>query len=228
MRDSLASIRIQSTADNIETDIPCTRLLLAAGAWTPSVYRTLFPASTFTPPVSSLAGHHIVVKSPRWTAKEEAAGCHSVFTTDDSGFSPELISRIGGEIYVAGLNDATLRIPSTPAGAKDMVDPSSIEKLKKVATRMLVKDDGPDDLDVVRNGLCFRPVTPSGRPILSRINDEKLGEGFKTLGHGEGGVWMAAGHGPWGISHSLGTGKVMAEMMEGKPTSANVEALALS
>lgn len=40
-------------------------------------------------------------------------------------------------------------------------------------------------------------------------------------------MFVAAGHGPWGISHSLGTGKVMAEMIEGKPTSANIKALGM-
>lgn len=38
---------------------------------------------------------------------------------------------------------------------------------------------------------------------------------------------IVLGHGPWGISHSLGTGKVMAEMVESKPLSANVKSLSL-
>jgi glycine/D-amino acid oxidase-like deaminating enzyme len=33
-----------------------------------------------------------------------------------------------------------------------------------------------------------------------------------TRGTREGGVFIAAGHGPWGISLSLGTGKVMSEI----------------
>ena len=43
----------------------------------------------------------------------------------------------------------------------------------------------------------------------------------------DGGVFIAAGHGPWGISHSLGTGKVMAEMLEGEELSADVGALGM-
>ncbi|KAI9661191.1 MAG: hypothetical protein M1821_009518 [Bathelium mastoideum] len=225
LRDCLASVRIQSTIDDSETDIPCTRLLLTAGAWTPSVYATLFPKSSFTPSIGSLAGHHIVIKSPRWTAEQEPGGCHSVFTTDDAGFSPELFSRVGGEVYIAGLNDPALRLPATPAQAKSMVDSDSIARLKQTASRLMVAEGGPDDLEVLREGLCFRPVAPRGQPMLGRIEDVKLGDGFRTLGGSEGGVWMAAGHGPWGISHSLGTGKVMAEMIEGKPTSADVRAL---
>lgn len=73
---------------------------------------------------------------------------------------------------------------------------------------------------------CFRPVTSSGRPIVSRIPDEKLG-GVKTHHGAAGGVYIAAGHGAWGISHAPGTGFVLAELLEGRPTSAKIEALEL-
>jgi glycine/D-amino acid oxidase-like deaminating enzyme len=73
---------------------------------------------------------------------------------------------------------------------------------------------------------CFRPVTSSGRPIVSRIPDEKLG-GIKTKDGGNGGVYIAAGHGAWGISHAPGTGLVLSELMEGRQTSAKVDALQL-
>jgi glycine/D-amino acid oxidase-like deaminating enzyme len=63
-------------------------------------------------------------------------------------------------------------------------------------------------------------------PILSQIPDEDLG-GTVTKPGADGGVFVAVGHGPWGISQSLGTGKVMAEMIEREKTSANVGALGM-
>ena len=42
-----------------------------------------------------------------------------------------------------------------------------------------------------------------------------------------GGVFVAAGHGPWGIAHSLGTGKVVAELMRGEVPSADISKLGL-
>jgi glycine/D-amino acid oxidase-like deaminating enzyme len=69
-------------------------------------------------------------------------------------------------------------------------------------------------------------VTASGRPIISRVPDAKLG-GLLTRPGNDGGVFIASGHGAWGISQSLGTGLVLAEMIEGRPTSANVKALSL-
>lgn len=39
VRDELSSIRIADTQSSTETDIPCTRLIITAGAWSPQVFR---------------------------------------------------------------------------------------------------------------------------------------------------------------------------------------------
>jgi len=64
-------------------------------------------------------------------------------------------------------------------------------------------------------------VSPTGKPILARIHEADLGDGVKV----GGGVFVAGAHGPWGISLSLGTGWVMAEMILGRETSVDVKAL---
>lgn len=223
---NLSGVRVRSEKDGTETDIPCSRLAITSGAWSPAVFSTLFPKSSMRLPVTSLAGHSLVVRSPRWSKELEDWGCHAVFSTDAGGFSPEIFSRIGGEIYIAGLNDASLPLPKTGADAK--VDPGSVQQLKVVARKMLGLPEGQeDDLEVLREGLCFRPVTRMGDPIISRIADSKLGDGLKTRGRGSGGVFLAAGHGPWGISLSAGTGKVLSELIEGTETSADVRRLRL-
>ena len=74
---------------------------------------------------------------------------------------------------------------------------------------------------------CFRPVTGSGRPIVSRIPDAKLGGGLSTKQDADGGVYIAAGHGAWGITQGPGTGLCLAELVEGRKTSADLTALAL-
>lgn len=220
----LNALRIQY-ASGPEHRIPCTRLLLTAGAWTPTVFSTLYPSSTLRIGVSALAGHSIVVKSPRWTREHESKGCDAVFTTMRSGFSPEIFSRVGEEIYVAGLNDSSIPLPDLATDAK--IDAASIAELTEV-TQKLLGDDGLDasDVQVMREGLCFRPVTRRGTPILSRIPEKELG-GIKTREGVDGGVYLAVGHGPWGISQSLGTGKVMQEMLEGVECSADVGSLGM-
>jgi glycine/D-amino acid oxidase-like deaminating enzyme len=217
----LTGIRISNTETKVETDLPGTSVLISAGAWSPQVFSTLFRNSKRKLPLSSLAGYSLVVRSPTWGNNTE--DCHAVFTTEESGYSPEIFSRANGEIYIAGLNSAAIPLPSLPGESN--INKECIRMLEKTAKRVIVAGQ-KDDLEIVRKGLCFRPVTARGTPILGRIPDQDLG-GIKTKRDGEGGVWLAAGHGPWGISMSLGTGKVMAEMIQGKPTSARVSELGL-
>ncbi|TID26485.1 FAD dependent oxidoreductase-like protein [Venturia nashicola] len=224
MRDQLSSVRI-AMDEGDEVDVPCTRLVITAGAWSPSVFKQLFPNATTSIPITPLAGHSLLIKSPRWLKEYEKNGCHAVFATDTQGFSPEIFSRAGEEIFLAGLNSSTIPLPNLPTDA--MTNPSDIEKLRSVAKQMLGMPDQEDDLQILREGLCFRPVTESGTPIISRIEDSCLGDGFSTRGSGEGGVFVSGGHGPWGISQSLGTGKVLSELVEGMATSADIAALAL-
>lgn len=204
------------------SDIPCTKILIAAGAWSPEVFSTLFPNSHMKLPISSLAGHSLVVRSPRWSQEHEEKGCHAIFTNDEAGYSPEIFSRTGGEIYIAGLNSSTLSLPNVATDSN--IDEKATRKLKKTARRLLGMNEDVDDLEVVRQGLCFRPVTNLGTPILTCVSDNMLG-GMSTRGAREGGLWIAAGHGPWGISLSLGTGRVMADMILGQPVSVDVSGL---
>lgn len=156
----------------------------------------------------------------------EKKGCHALYATSKTGFSPEIFSRVGGQIYVAGLN--TDAIPLPKLATEKPISREAINELKKVAAKLLGPEGGTvDDIEVVREGLCFRPVTPYGTPIISRIDDEHLEEGIATRPDAKGGVFLAAGHGPWGISLSLGTGKVLAEMAQGRRISADVSSLVL-
>ncbi|KAH7037514.1 FAD dependent oxidoreductase [Microdochium trichocladiopsis] len=231
VRDELSSVCIADTTSSTETDVPCTTIVIAAGAWSPRVFSTLFPKSTASIPVSSLAGYSLVFKSPRWTAENEEHGCHAVFVSGGRAtYSPEIFSRVGGQIYIAGLNSPGEPLPELPTDSAAGMSKQAIATLRDTAKEVagLSGTDNAhhvDDLEVVREGLCFRPVTNRGTPILCRIPDAKLGEGVSTRPGPEGGVYVAAGHGPWGISLSLGTGKVMAEMIRGKELSADISGL---
>ena len=219
----MSGIRVRHS-NGTDHRIPCTRLLITAGAWTPRVFSTLFPASKIKIGVQQLAGHSLVVKSPRWTKEMEKKGCHAVFTTMKNGTSPEIFSRVGEEIYIAGINDPSTPLPELSTDAT--IDKTSIGQLNEISERLLGTGTDKTDLEVVRESICFRPVTRRGVPILSRIEDKDLG-GIKTKPGADGGVFIAAGHGPWGISQGIGTGKVMAEMVEGLKLSADVSMLSL-
>ncbi|KAL1843910.1 hypothetical protein VTJ49DRAFT_6853 [Mycothermus thermophilus] len=226
----IAGIRIADAGSARETELPCERLIITAGAWTGQVFKTLFPTSEIKIPIKSLAGHSLLVKSPRWHRGMETDGCHAVFTNHSEGFCPEVFSRLGGHIYFAGLNSSTLPLPDGTTG-KAMPYKEDIALLRRVARDMLGPGPEPElgaadndgDVEVIREALCFRPVTPWGRPIITRIPDRHLGAGTATRPGVEGGVYLAAGHGPWGIALSLGTGLVMADMLQGRTPRADVK-----
>ena len=222
----LAGVRIVNVKTGVETELPCKRLIITAGCWTGEVFQTLFPKSSVQIPIKSLAGHSLVLKSPRWHAGVEANGCHAVFTSHKSLFCPEMFSRLGGHIYFAGLNSSTLPLQD-PSKGKATPYKENIAQLREAATAILGKGDkAENDLVVVREGLCFRPVTSWGTPIVSRIRDQYLGADVATRPGSEGGVFVASGHGPWGISMSLGTGVVLAELVQGRSLSADISGLA--
>ena len=180
----VTAVKVEEEGRTLE--MPCSKLVMTAGPWTPRVFAGLFPESKTRLPISSLAGHSIVVRSPRWSAEHEDKGCHAVFATEADGFSPEVFSRIGGDIYVAGLNEPGLELASRPG--KTPPDPKAVERLKKVAKRMLGVDE---EVEVVREGLCFRPVGGRG-PIIGRVPRKVLG-GAMMNGTGDSGVFVAAG-----------------------------------
>lgn len=244
-------IHLSSTPTSIATDstnsmtnvntttasLPCTNLILTAGAWTPSVFRTLFPQSPLRIPISPLAGHSLLFTSPRYktpflnpsqSTKHMAYAIYSA-PSPSIPYAPEAFARLARngdpEIWLGGLNDARLPLPSTADDVKSLLNNDAIADLRKTAVQLTGlskqgRELNGDDLAILREGLCFRPVSDSGVPVVCRVGEERLG-GVK------GNVFVAAGHGPWGISLSLGTGFVVSEMVEGRETSADVRGLGL-
>lgn len=219
-KGKLSGVVVSNSETEEETLIPTTRVLLSAGCWTPHVFHQLFKNRYYIDiPIESLGGHSLVVKAPG--GEPTTTTCHSVYTTMDA-LSPEVYSRPNGVIYVAGVNHASIPLPKPTV--KAVTFDESIAKLKDVARRLINTAEG-EDVEILREGLCFRPITKRGTPYIARLTDEKLGEDIRVTEGETEGVFIASGHGPWGISLSLGTGKVVAEMMFGKPLSADVFSL---
>ncbi|KAI5853041.1 hypothetical protein DFP73DRAFT_590081 [Morchella snyderi] len=101
-----------------------------------------------------------------------------------------------GSLFRAEHGVELLPIPALITDPNSGVGGDELENVLQVSKRLL-----GEDVEVVRARLCFRPVTGEGRPVVAEVKA------------GMAGVWVVAGHGPWGVSLSLGTGKVMAEMM---------------
>ena len=50
--------------------------------------------------------------------------------------------------------------------------------------------------------LCARPLSLDGRPLIGRVPAME-------------GLWIAAGHGPWGISTGPASGRLVADLIAG-------------
>ena len=260
------------------TTLPCNTLILAAGAWTPTLFSTLFPSSPLSLPIYPLAGYSLLAHSPRYTAAAPLLNppspsltnsssssssppkykCHAIYCSPTPpsfrgtpwSYAPEAFARLAPhaapEVWIGGLNDPALGLPERAEEVKGLIDPAMVAELRDVLVQLCGglrededgggrgEEDGGrpvegnvDDFENVQEGLCFRPVSESGVPVIGRVREGDLGGGLKTSGDGKGGVFVASGHGPWGISLSLGTGKVVSEMVLGDALSADVRGLGL-
>lgn len=202
------------TESGTEKLVPCQKILIACGVWSSVAFNELFPSASISLPITSLSGHSLVLRSSGWKP-EDTSNCHAIFTTSPDGWSPELFSRRGGELYLAGLNSSIIPVPEL--ASETVAQEGDIEVMIKTARILL-----GNDVEVIKTGLCHRPVTNTGVPILGKVPSAHIGLGDVD---GPDGIYVASGHGPWGITLSLGTGKVMAEMMTGKRTSIDISTL---
>ena len=110
-------------------------------------------------PISSLAGHSLLVRNPfHQPTDSDTEVCHAVFATDSLGFSPEWFSRVGGELYLAGLNTTMMPLPETAMEVKAADE--AIEKLKECAKEMIGAVDGKA-MEVLRASLVCPLHLPS-------------------------------------------------------------------
>ncbi|EHY55846.1 hypothetical protein HRR83_006769 [Exophiala dermatitidis] len=222
-------VQTQTQTQMQNARILCKDVVIAAGCWTPRVFETL-TGKKMQIGIRPLPGYSITVRSPRYRRPilehdETGTGrkvetSHSIFCPPgrDWDYSPEAMARQTKdgipEVYVAGLNNESHRLPELAGQSKRLMEKPLMDHLKRTAVNLAGKIQGQgqsppiDDLHVVREALCFRPVSDSGKPIISRVDNIATAAG--------GGLYVASGHGPWGITLSLATGFVLAEVLQGK------------
>lgn len=105
------------------------------------------------------------------------------------------------------------RLPSTVDGVRDLLDEACVGRLKRAAGAVspLLKEENGAVIE--RKQFCYRPVSSDRQPIIGALRAPD--------------VFVATGHGPWGICLSAGTGRVVAELMLGQPLSADISGLGM-
>ncbi|KAK4702732.1 hypothetical protein P7C70_g3487, partial [Phenoliferia sp. Uapishka_3] len=215
--------------------------LVAAGPWSAALCAKL---SLPPIPLTNLPGHSIILR-PRISQTSHlpaeaifagisgaAVGVHAStsgaarsLTLEELGDgytrSPEAFTRPNGLVYVAGENsiprtegvDVGLpnRLPLSADGVAALLDQGLIARLVNASAAISPALNVANGAVVEKAQFCYRPITPDGEPMLGEL---------------QSGVFIACGHGPWGITLAPGTGKVMSELLLAKPNlSADISAL---
>jgi len=161
-------------------------IVLAMGPWTGRLAGRLR-----LPSVYGLKGYSVTLVAPDVPA-------HALFvdyrTADGRALEPEIFPRPEGEVYVCGMADPA-PLPDSPEAVE--VNESCCDTLARAAGRVSA---ALASARIVRRQACYRPVTDDGVPVIGPVP-------------GARGVFVATGHGPWGILNAPATGLAMAELI---------------
>ncbi|KAI4698248.1 uncharacterized protein J4E84_001384 [Alternaria hordeiaustralica] len=224
-------------------NIPCKSLVIAAGPWSPHVFSLLFPHASLQLPMNSTAsaGNHFRVRTPNWKPEDDVKGSEQVFFQSDvpGRQGLDITSFSGGELYVGGWGAAPEELPEL---AEDVhAQSGEIERMKEVAKGYLRVPEG-GELDVFAVGRCYRPLSTIGHPIVMKVDWELLGMEDESWDrplpskqgrddqdgrYGPGGLFLNTAHFDDGVTLSLGSGKVMSELLMGLPPSVDTSGLGL-
>ena len=213
-------------------EISCDNLVLAAGAWTPRLYKKLFPSSDadFCPKTNS--GNWLVVKSP---AKPLIHNRCEIIFDDYVEHQLEFVGRNDGTIWISGLDNRVKRLGDVKGS--EVPDEDAFSMLSGYARRFLLASEMEegDDPDVLATGRTYRPTIDRELPIIAHVDPRKLCPVNQTDGNcpvGDldgppGGVFVCSGHGRYGITLAMGSGRLMSQMIMGDATDFDVSKLGL-
>src|SRR5438067_792789 len=144
------------------------------------------------PAVFGLKGHSLVFETGARIAAEalfleyrEAAG---------AVHSPEVFPRADGTTYVCAISSES-PLPLDPGEVAP--DPGAIERLEAMCARL---SPALGESPILARQACHRPVTRDGLPLIGPV---------PSLNN----VYVATGHGVWGILNAPATGEAMAELI---------------
>ncbi|KAL8802364.1 MAG: hypothetical protein Q9182_003853 [Xanthomendoza sp. 2 TL-2023] len=205
-KNEILSIGI--TSDDKKTSVlACDKMILATGPWTPAVFKKLFPDSSVKlEPVIS-AGEWFVFENPEPESEIAAA-----YFDDIVGEKLEFAGRNDHTIFATGVKTVNGTLPDL--GEVPKPDPAGLAKLKTYSEIFLKHPRG--GLRVISQGRSYRPENQSQVPVIAAIPSSQLST--SRNGDGKPSVFINSGHGSYGITLGMGSGKVMSQLvLERKP-----------
>jgi len=192
-------IREDHAARGVRVDgeaVEADAVVLAMGPWTGRL-----AGRVRLPRIGGLKGYSVTLAAAEVPA-------HALFvdyrTVDGRHLEPEIFPRPDGDVYVCGMADPA-PLPDSPDAVE--INEASCAVLARAAGRVSKSLAGAR---ITRRQACYRPVTDDGLPLIGRVP-------------GVDGLYVATGHGPWGILNAPATGQALAELItEGRCSSVDL------
>ena len=165
--------------------VPATHVIIAMGPWSNKMKAEI---RNF-PEITTQRAHSIVLRP---TTNVSA---HVVFAEGNrSGPDPEIVPRPDGTVYVCGCTDDQ----DLPDRSQDVECLPGSGKLLHEASGQLSSVLGQAECQVVQ--ACYLPYTSDGLPVIGALNQAE-------------GMYIATGHGCWGILNAPVTGLLLSELI---------------
>ncbi len=178
------------TVRGVETStgerLPAAEVVVAAGPWTPAI---VDPTGAWRP-IRPLWGVVVAVDlaaPPVHVLEEAEIDIEPGPDTEEPGHAFSLVTAGGASSLGSTFLDDE---PDAAALLASLVERG----------RRYVPEIGTARLGAHR--VCSRPLSRDGRPLIGRVP-------------GIDGLWVAAGHGPWGISTGPASGRLIADLITG-------------
>jgi glycine/D-amino acid oxidase-like deaminating enzyme len=181
--------RVEAVTLEDGREFPADAVIIAMGPWSVLAARWLA-----MPAVYGLKGHSIIFR-PKAPLPPEAI--FAEFEDRDGGvYSPEIVPRADGTLYICGLSGGA-PLPLNPSEVAP--EPGGCEKLRAISER-LVPILGT--AEVLASQACHRPITADGMPLIGPVPLVA-------------GAYVATGHSVWGMLNAPGTAEALGELIVG-------------
>jgi D-hydroxyproline dehydrogenase subunit beta len=166
-------------------------VVVAAGPWTPAVIDPSGSWRPIRPSWGVVVG--VTLERPPMHVLEEAE------IDIEPEHEPNLARSATGESFSLVTADAASSLGSTFLDA----EPDPAELVPALLARGAGYVPGIGSAMVGPHRVCARPQSVDGRPLVGRVPELD-------------GLWVAAGHGPWGISTGPASGRLVADLLDGR------------
>ena len=181
------------------------KAIIAMGAWSSTLSHSL-PLCPKFPRIKGSKAHSIVLR-----AELPAEAMFTEYSDVEGNCSePEIYPRDDGTVYVCGEGHEDDPLPDDPRRIQP--SPGRCEKLHETVGKMSAR---LQDAPILTKQACYLPNSPDGLPIIGPVDPYPQ-------------VYVATGHGCWGILNGPATAKCLAQFILGLPTSVDLSPFSIT